>query len=196
MLLNKMELKRQKDMLVLYNKSLPSLKKKQNLLQKQIILFETEIAKFIREIEETENSSKHWLGVFAQEVPLPVIKISNYKHTTVNIAGIDIFRIEDIRFTSEYDMETTPWWFDDGVTLLTKVYELNIRINNLKKNIGLIKEELDSTAQRINLFEKRLIPQAEENIRKLKIFLGDQQVAAVCRGKLTKKRKEKKGEEA
>lgn len=194
MLLNKMELKKQKDMLQLYNKSLPSLKKKQNLLQKQIILFENEIHELLNEIQRTENNSKNWLAVFSEEVPLPLIQITHYKHTTVNIAGIDIFHIEDIKFTSQYDLETTPWWFDDGVALLTKVYELNIRINNLKKNISLIKEELDSTAQRINLFEKRLIPQSEENIRKLKIFLGDQQVAAVCRGKLTKKRKEKKGE--
>lgn len=194
MLLNKMELKRQKDMLLLYNKSLPSLKKKQNLLQKQIINFENQINELIKEIETAENSSKNWLAVFSEEVSLPLIEVTNYKHTTVNIAGIDIFHIEDIKFSANYHMETTPWWFDDGVLLLTKVYELNIRINNLKKNISLIKEELDSTAQRINLFEKRLIPQAEENIRKLKIFLGDQQVAAVCRGKLTKKRKEKKGE--
>lgn len=189
-----MELKRQKDMLLLYNKSLPSLKKKQNLLQKQIINFENQINELIKEIETAENSSKNWLAVFSEEVSLPLIEVTNYKHTTVNIAGIDIFHIEDIKFSANYHMETTPWWFDDGVLLLTKVYELNIRINNLKKNISLIKEELDSTAQRINLFEKRLIPQAEENIRKLKIFLGDQQVAAVCRGKLTKKRKEKKGE--
>ena len=194
MLLNKMELKRQKDMLLLYTKSLPPLKKKQNLLQKQILVFEHEINTLKKDIQKTEEDSKIWIGVFSEEVETPQITLEDYKTSTINVAGIEINYIDQLVFHSAYDIETTPWWVDDGVKLLKKVYELHIRIENAEKNINLIKEELDQTAQRINLFEKRLIPKAEESIRKIKIFLGDQQVAAVCRGKLTKKRKEKKGE--
>jgi len=194
MLLNKMELKQQKDMLSLYNKSLPPLKKKQNLLQKQILVFEHEISNLLKDINKTEEDAKIWIGVFVQTIEIPDITIENYKISPINIAGIEINYIEELSFKSIYSLESTPWWIDDGVKLLKKVYELHIRIENAQKNISTIKEELDSTSQRINLFEKRLIPKAEENIRKIKIFLGDQQVAAVCRGKLTKKRKEKKGE--
>jgi len=40
--------------------------------------------------------------------------------------------------------------------------------------------------QRINLFEKILIPGAQENIRRIRIFLGDAEMAAVVRSKIAK----------
>jgi V/A-type H+-transporting ATPase subunit D len=43
--------------------------------------------------------------------------------------------------------------------------------------------------QRVNLFEKVLIPRAEENIRRIVIFLSDQERAAVVRSKIAKGKK-------
>jgi V/A-type H+-transporting ATPase subunit D len=45
---------------------------------------------------------------------------------------------------------------------------------------------LRTTTQRVNLFEKKLIPELRENIRRIKIFLGDDETAAVGRAKLAK----------
>lgn len=194
MLLNKMEIKRQKDKLVLYNKSLPSLKKKQSLLQTQIIRFENEIIGFEKEINTLESKIQTWIAVFAEELEMPQIKLVDSKYSLMNIAGIDITHIDTLTFDADYDMKQTPWWVDDAVILLKKVAEFSIKIVNSRKNIEIIRGELEITNQRINLFEKRLIPETEENIRKIKIFLGDQQTAAVCRAKITKKKKEKKGE--
>ena len=53
-----------------------------------------------------------------------------------------------------------------------------------------VAEELRVTAQRVNLFEKVKIPECRENIRVIKIFLGDEQTASVARGKIAKKRSE------
>jgi V/A-type H+-transporting ATPase subunit D len=39
---------------------------------------------------------------------------------------------------------------------------------------------------RVNLFEKVLIPRAQENIKKIRIFLGDQQLSAVAQAKVAK----------
>ena len=38
----------------------------------------------------------------------------------------------------------------------------------------------------VNLFEKVKIPEAKENIRIIRIFMGDQQTAAVARSKIAK----------
>jgi V/A-type H+-transporting ATPase subunit D len=38
----------------------------------------------------------------------------------------------------------------------------------------------------VNLFEKVKIPESNELIRMIRIFLGDQQTAAVVRGKISK----------
>ena len=52
----------------------------------------------------------------------------------------------------------------------------------------LIAAELQQTSQRVNLFEKVKIPQCKEAIRVIKIALGDEQTAAVTRGKIAKSR--------
>ena len=40
--------------------------------------------------------------------------------------------------------------------------------------------------QRVNLFEKILIPNAQKNIQRIRIFLGDAERSAVVRSKLAK----------
>ena len=50
----------------------------------------------------------------------------------------------------------------------------------------MLRRELIKTTQRINLYEKLMIPETRENIRKIKVYLGDQQTAAVCRAKIAK----------
>jgi V/A-type H+-transporting ATPase subunit D len=52
----------------------------------------------------------------------------------------------------------------------------------------LITAELATTSQRVNLFEKVKIPECKENIRVIKIAIGDEQTAAVTRGKIAKSR--------
>ena len=58
----------------------------------------------------------------------------------------------------------------------------------LEERIRLLSEELRVTTQRVNLFEKVKIPEAQENIRVIGIYLQDQQTAAVVRGKIAKKK--------
>ena len=62
------------------------------------------------------------------------------------------------------------------------------------ERLDLLCEELRQTSIKVNLFEKRMIPQCKENIRKIKIFLGDQEVAAICNAKIAKGKLKKKDE--
>jgi len=56
----------------------------------------------------------------------------------------------------------------------------------LERQQRLFSEELRITTQRVNLFEKVKIPETRENIRSIRIYLGDEQTAAVVRGKIAK----------
>ena len=58
----------------------------------------------------------------------------------------------------------------------------------LRRQRELVQEELHTTGQRVNLFEKVKIPECKENIRVIRIFIGDEQTAAVVRGKIAKSR--------
>ena len=48
----------------------------------------------------------------------------------------------------------------------------------LEEQLRRLARELRLTAQRVNLFEKVKIPEAQDHIRRLAIYLGDQQTAA------------------
>jgi V/A-type H+-transporting ATPase subunit D len=85
-----------------------------------------------------------------------------------------------------------PLWVDYGIEAMKKVMIENARIEVLKKQDELVREELRITTQRVNLFEKVMIPQAKENIRKIQIYLGDLQTAAVVTGKIAKEKIQKK----
>jgi V/A-type H+-transporting ATPase subunit D len=92
----------------------------------------------------------------------------------------------------EYDFLLTPHWVDQGIEVMKKVMESNARMDILKQQQDLIKEELRITTQRVNLFEKVKIPETRENIRKIQIVLGDMQTAAVVTGKIAKEKIQKK----
>ncbi|MGB3056532.1 MAG: V-type ATP synthase subunit D, partial [Candidatus Omnitrophota bacterium] len=86
----------------------------------------------------------------------------------------------------------TPLWVDYGIEVLKKMMVFNAKIRIFKKQDELIREELRITTQRVNLFEKVKIPEARENIRRIQVYLGDMQTAAVVTGKIAKDKIEKK----
>ena len=71
---------------------------------------------------------------------------------------------------------------------LREIAALDAMAKTLRRRVELLEQELRSTAQRVNLFEKGKIPEAKENIRVIGIYLGDQQTSAVVRGKIAKKK--------
>ena len=66
----------------------------------------------------------------------------------------------------------------------------------LDEQVRLLNIELRTTTQRVNLFEKVKIPETKANIKKITVYLGDQQVAAVVRGKISKKNLERAAQKA
>ncbi len=55
-----------------------------------------------------------------------------------------------------------------------------------------LQKELRDVSIRVNLFEKILIPRSQDNISKIRIFLGDQQLAAVAQAKVAKQKIERR----
>ena len=78
---------------------------------------------------------------------------------------------------------------DDFYSMLDTLNLTDDELETLKRSKEeLLEKELRSTSQRVNLFEKVKIPEAKENIRVIQVYLGDQQTAAVVRGKISKKK--------
>ena len=80
----------------------------------------------------------------------------------------------------------TDAWIDQGIETIKKLMHLRVERKIMEEQHRLLGEELRTTTQRVNLFEKVKIPEAKENIRVIRIFMGDQQTAAVARSKIAK----------
>jgi V/A-type H+-transporting ATPase subunit D len=186
--LTKNELKKQKDSLKRFKRYLPTLQLKKQQLQTVIRRVEGNMQKVQREQDAEIARIMNWVELLALDIKLDdLFSIENIKISRGNIAGVDIPVFESMEIEEkEYDLFKMPLWVDRALESLLKVLSLGAERWVLEEQVRLLHEELRVTTQRVNLFEKVKIPEASENIRKILVFLGDQQTAAVVRGKISK----------
>jgi V/A-type H+-transporting ATPase subunit D len=195
--LTKNELKKQKDELKRYTQYLPTLLLKKQQLQAEILKIHNEMEEVKKQKAYLKAQVYKWVDVFGEDVGIgKLLSLEKIETIEGNIAGIGIPIFEKAAFKEEkYDLESTPLWVDYGIEALKKEMTLNAKTEVLKKQDELVREELRITTQRVNLFEKVKIPEARENIRKIQIYLGDMQTAAVVTGKIAKEKIQKKNSE-
>lgn len=186
--LTKNELKRQKDMLKRFKRYLPTLQLKKQQLQMVIRQVEQEEQRMVKERDELRKGLERWIAVFGEEIDVAsLIEIRELETELGNIAGIDIPVFRSLTFEPvSYNLFDTPLWVDEGVRILKELLKREAQLRVLQRQRELLAEELRITTQRVNLFEKVKIPETKENIRRIRIYLGDQQTAAVVRGKIAK----------
>ncbi|MDD5455779.1 MAG: V-type ATP synthase subunit D [Candidatus Margulisbacteria bacterium] len=186
--LTKNEQKKQKDDLKRYIQYLPTLILKKQQLQMELVKILHEEELFCRKKEEFLSDIQQWIDVFHEDYPLnDILQVTEVIIRTGNVAGIDIPVFENVRFIEKpYDYKYTPLWVDKGLEALKTLLTLTLKENVLMKQKELIRAELTTTTQRVNLFEKVKIPQTRDHIKKISIYLGDMQTAAVVTGKIAK----------
>ncbi len=189
--LTKNELKVQKDALKMYQRYLPTLTLKKQQLQAEIRVIEANARSVRQQKAQLEENFHTWIAVFSEENAFPegVITVRNIRKGFGNIAGVAIPTYEGADFSrGDYDLYETPLWVDIAATHMEKAIELDLEAEVLDEQVRLLQKELLTTSQRVNLFEKVKIPEAQENIKKISIYMADQQVSAVVRSKISKKK--------
>ena len=189
--LTKTELKAQTDALKRFQRFLPMIQLKKQQLQ-------GEIAGIAQKAEETSAKERavranldRWVGLFATDETLiaGLVKVREVKTGTANVAGVAIPTFETIDTdVKDVDAWETPAWVDNAVETTTQVLSLQCERAIYEEQRRLIEQELQLTSQSVNLFEKVKIPECKEAIRRIKIAIGDEQTAAVTRGKIAKGR--------
>jgi V/A-type H+-transporting ATPase subunit D len=194
--LTKNELKNQKEALKRYTRYLPTLELKKIQLVNEIRTISQQIEIIHQEIEHFERKLFQWVDVFGEDIDISTFfSIEKIVTASGNIAGIDIEIFEKVIFKDEeYNFFEIPLWVDKGIEACKEQISQKVKIEILKKQIKVLREELRITIQRINLFEKVKIPESRENIRIIRIYLGDIQTAEVVRGKISKSKIQKKKE--
>ncbi len=189
--LTKNEQKTQKDALKMYQRYLPTLTLKKQQLQSEIRTID-EKAKAVRAQKKVlEEDFQKWISVFGEKDAFKsgMVTVKNIKKGFGNIAGVKIPIYEGADFgRGDYDLYSTPLWIDMAADRMEKALELDLEAEVLDEQVRLLSKELRTTTQRVNLFEKVKIPETKANIKKIGIFLGDEQVSAVVRSKISKKK--------
>jgi V/A-type H+-transporting ATPase subunit D len=195
--LTKNELKAQRDHLSMYQRYLPTLQLKKSQLQAEIRGIQQRVLELRAEKARIDESFKAWIAVFGETgVFQPdTVRITKLIQGEGNIAGVPIPIFKGAEFeVSQYDLLRTPLWLDTAVESMKKVLLVDLEANVMEEQQRRLEKELRTTTQRVNLFEKVKIPEAKTNIKKINVYLGDQQTAAVVRGKISKKGLEKAAE--
>jgi V/A-type H+-transporting ATPase subunit D len=190
--LNKSSLTRQKRQLNTYEQFLPSL----DMKRKQLIV---EQGKARRELMVLHPSLKALEPMISETIPmladeqidlmdLVVVKAVKLREENVMGACIPHLSRIDIR-VREYAFLGKPHWVDRLVDYLQQALALRIRIQVAQRRLKLLEKALRTITQRVNLFDKVLIPRTKANINKIEIYLSDADRAGVVRAKIAKSKK-------
>ena len=122
-------------------------------------------------------------GVNLQEMATP----ADVETTWANVAGVKIPVFAGVEFPKpSYSLFSTPAWVDRALIDLQEVNRRQSEVDVFDQQYLILRKELTKIVQRVNLFEKVMIPTSQEAIRVIRIALGDEMTAAVGRAKIAK----------
>lgn len=188
--LTKNELRTQQNRLGLFQKYLPTLQLKKAMLQFEVGQAHLEIITLKQELSKVKSAVLEFSPLLADRVDCNVVQMAEVVHVKKqyeNIAGVEIPLFDQVIFKNpEYFLFDTPAWVDRATELLREFVICREKVSIAEEKKRALEKELCEVAIRVNLFEKILIPRSLENIKKIRIFLGDQQLAAVAQAKVAK----------
>ena len=194
MKLTKNSLRSEQSKLSQLEKYLPTLQLKKSMLQVEVNQAKAQIKELIKALDKAKVSVDGFAPLLSEENP--VTNYAEVKHVDKvyeNIAGVEIPKFEKVIFQeADYLLFDTPAWTDSAIILLRKMVSIREQRNIASEKQRALEKELRDVTIRVNLFEKVLIPRCRIHIKKIKIFLGDQELSAVSQAKVAKMKIEKK----
>src|SRR6056297_1840644 len=193
--LNKTSLKQQRDQAKTYRQFLPSLELKR---QQLLAALNAAIAQHQALLDEQKKLNLQLEPLYAllgsstidHRKILSLVRVCNVRIEDENVVGLQLPVIREFGCSvEEYSKLVMPFWADSLVDALKQSAQLQVRLQVAQRRVDRLDEAVLKITQRVNLFEKVLIPRTEQNIRKIQIFLSDQERAAVVRSKLAKGKK-------
>lgn len=188
--LTKNELRLQQGRLGQLEKYLPTLQLKKALLQAEVNEARQEIAACEKVYAQSYAVIEEHGALLSGQSALDLrnaAKITKVGKRYENIAGVVVPYFDHIEFADfTYSLFETPPWVDSLIVQLRTIAESGVRIKIAEEKKEALEKELREVSIRVNLFEKILIPRAKKNIKKIKVFLGDQQLSEVSQAKVAK----------
>ena len=189
--LSKSALAREQKSLKTYQRFLPSLDLKRQQVMAERAKAEQALAETCRAIERLRQESGEKLPMLAiTEVDLTdLVRLTQVKLGAENVVGTHLPTLEGLEVeVRPYAYMGRPQWVDRAAEILRKMLELRVRVQIEERRVALLEQAVKTVTQRVNLFDKVLIPEARANIKRIQIYLSDMETAAVVRSKIAKKK--------
>ena len=188
---SKSGLTREQKSLKTFERFLPSLDLKRQQVMAEQAKAEKALANTRAEIEKCRKEAGEKLPMLAiREVDLSeLVQLTNVKIGTENVVGAHLPTLDKIEVeVRPYAYMGRPQWVDRTAEILRDMLKLRTRVQIEARRVELLKAAVKTVTQRVNLFDKVLIPEAQQNIKRIKIYLSEQETSAVIRSKIAKKK--------
>lgn len=188
--LNKVSLRTQKQKLAMYQRFLPALEARKQQFLMQLAVVRKQIAEQEARLKGIMQEITTWSALYGDMGPLLryFIEIREIKSSIRNVAGLKVPQFQGVEFSDPpYSYFATPLSFEEVLRQSRDAIECREAIRMLREGEQVLFEGFRKTSQRINLYEQRLIPDCREAIRKIVVYLQDQQAAAVGVAKVAKR---------
>jgi V/A-type H+-transporting ATPase subunit D len=190
--LNKAELARKKRQLSTYERFLPSLDMKRKQLMAERQRARQELQEIRGEIDELGQRAGEQLPMLADEqVDVErLVSLGSVQLDTRNVVGVSLPVLVDVRFEVErYGYLAKPHWVDHALRLVQQRLHREVAERVAAERLSRLERALKTVTQRVNLFDKVLIPQTRQQIKQIQIALGDAERAGVVRAKFAKRKR-------
>jgi V/A-type H+-transporting ATPase subunit D len=120
-----------------------------------------------------------------------IVRVTNSEVVEENVMGIRLPKLGRIEVkVSGYAFLGKPHWVDRVVRLLQEAIEIRMQRQVMERRQELLASSAKIISQRVNLFERVLIPKTEANIQRIRVYLSDSERASIVRAKIAKREKE------
>lgn len=197
--LSKSSLTRQKESLALYRRYLPALDLKRQQLMGERQRARAEIARLRAAVAQAADAAGEAIPMMADTgVPLDgLVRLGTVRLATQNVAGVRLPVVAEVEvIRTRYGRMVRPHWVDAVVERLAEALRLSVEVQVAEKRLAGLERAVTRITQRVNLFDKVLIPQAQANIRRINVYLGDAERAAVAGAKIAKRKREAEAAQA
>ena len=191
--LNKSSLARETAKLSTYERFLPSLDLKRQQLMVERAKARSQLADKKQHLADLTRKVGRDLPMLANmAIDLrDLVALDDHDIGMENVIGTKLPVLEAVRFHRRpYSLLAKPHWVDDLVSMLESAVRLRIEIEIAARRLELLDGAVATITQRVNLFDKVLIPAARANIKKIRVYLNDEAMAAVVRSKIAKRKRE------
>lgn len=189
--LNKSSLARENTQLAEYRRFLPSLELKRLQIMAERAKARQVLARLEQDCEQRFKDVAADLPMLANtQVPLEgLVTLKAVRRGEQNLSGTVLPVLDSIEVeTKPYSLLARPHWVDPYVSAMRDLLKLTLERDVARERIARLVEAEAVISRRVNLFEKVLIPKAEQNIKKIRMALADAERDAVVRAKISKRK--------